>query len=77
MFKQKMKRVKTALSKLSKLTYEDIFKQLSLREDVVRVKEMLFDEIPTVENKIVLQKAQGELKKYLSIEEEYWKKRQA
>ncbi|XP_075103554.1 uncharacterized protein LOC142178122 [Nicotiana tabacum] len=48
--KKKLKRVKIALSKYSKLTYGDIFK-------------------------IILQQAQAELKKYLSIEEQYWKQK--
>nr|XP_009606476.1 uncharacterized protein LOC104100838 [Nicotiana tomentosiformis] len=77
MFKHKLKRVKIALSKWSKLTYEDIFKQIALREDVARVKEMLFEEEPTVENRIVLQKAQSELKRYLIIDEQYWKEKAA
>ncbi|XP_070031882.1 uncharacterized protein [Nicotiana tomentosiformis] len=71
----KLKRVKIALSKWSKLTYGDIFKQLALREDVVRVKEMLFKENPTIENRIMFQKAQAEMKRYLSIEERYWKQK--
>ncbi|XP_070041212.1 uncharacterized protein [Nicotiana tomentosiformis] len=50
----KLKRTKITLSKWSKLTYGDIFKQLAIREDV---------------------KAQAELKKYLSIEEQYWKQK--
>ncbi|XP_075076865.1 uncharacterized protein LOC142163474 [Nicotiana tabacum] len=55
MFKQKLKRVKIALSHWSKLTYGNIFKQLAIREDIVR--------------------AQAELKKYLSIEKQYWKQK--
>ncbi|XP_075080450.1 uncharacterized protein LOC107802319 [Nicotiana tabacum] len=55
MFKQKLKRVNIALSKWSKLTYGDIFKQLAIREDVVRIKEMLFEDDPSLENRIVLQ----------------------
>ncbi|XP_070045343.1 uncharacterized protein [Nicotiana tomentosiformis] len=43
----KLKRVKAALAKWSKNTYGDIFKQLAIREDIVRVKEMLFEEEPT------------------------------
>ncbi|XP_016473129.1 uncharacterized protein LOC107795076 [Nicotiana tabacum] len=77
MFKQKLKRVKIALSKLSKLIFEDIFKQLAIRKDIVRIKEMLFEEEPTIDNRIVLQKAQAELKKYLSLEEHYWKQKAA
>ncbi|XP_075091457.1 uncharacterized protein LOC142171669 [Nicotiana tabacum] len=70
-----IKRVKAALSKWSRETFGDIFKQLAILEDIVRVKEMLFEEEPTTENRIVLQKAQFEVKKYLSIEEQYWKKK--
>nr|XP_018633309.1 uncharacterized protein LOC108948573 [Nicotiana tomentosiformis] len=68
-FKEDLKRVKAALSKWSKNTYGDIFKQLAIREASVRVKDMLFEEEPTVKNRIVLQKAQAKLKSYLSIEE--------
>ncbi|XP_070045254.1 uncharacterized protein LOC142163874 [Nicotiana tabacum] len=75
MFKQKLKRMKIYLYKWSKETYRDIFKQLSIREDIVKLKEMLLKEEPTVENRIVLEKAQAELKRYLSIEEQYWKQK--
>nr|XP_009597454.1 uncharacterized protein LOC104093421 [Nicotiana tomentosiformis] len=54
-------------------TFGGIFKQLEILEDIVKFKEMLFEEEPTIENRIVLQKAHVELKKYLSIEEQYWK----
>nr|XP_016516053.1 PREDICTED: uncharacterized protein LOC107832701 [Nicotiana tabacum] len=43
--------------------------------DIVMVKEMFFEEEPKTENRIVLQKAQSDLKKYLSIEEQYWKQK--
>ncbi|XP_070031030.1 uncharacterized protein [Nicotiana tomentosiformis] len=75
MFKLNIKRVKAPVSKWSRETFGDIFKQLAILEDIVRVKEMLFEEEPTIENKIVLQKAQSELKKYFSIEEQYWKQK--
>ncbi|XP_070040823.1 uncharacterized protein [Nicotiana tomentosiformis] len=66
-----IKRVKAALSKWNREIFGDIFKQLAILEDIVRVKEMLFEEEPTTENMIVLHKAQSELKKYLNIEEQY------
>ncbi|XP_019254965.1 PREDICTED: uncharacterized protein LOC109233530 [Nicotiana attenuata] len=75
MFKHKLKTVKAALSKWSKDTFVDIFKQLAILEDIVKVKEMLFEEEPTIENRIVFQKAHAELKKYLSIEEQHWKQK--
>ncbi|XP_070039118.1 uncharacterized protein [Nicotiana tomentosiformis] len=70
-----IKRVKAALSKWSRETFGDIFKKLAIVEDIVRVKEMLFEEEPTTENRNVLLKAQSKLKKYLSIEEQYWKQK--
>ncbi|XP_075083574.1 uncharacterized protein LOC142167309 [Nicotiana tabacum] len=51
-----------------------MFKQ-NIKRDIVRVKEMLFEEEPTTKNRIMLQKAQSELKKYLNIEEQYWKQK--
>ncbi|XP_070013359.1 uncharacterized protein [Nicotiana sylvestris] len=75
MFKHKLKKVKAALSKWSKDNFGDIFKQLAILEDIVKVKEMLFEEEPTIENRIFLQKAHAELKKYLSIKEQYWKQK--
>lgn len=70
-----MKRVKIVLSLWSKIIFGDIFKKLAIREDIVRIKEMLFEEEPTRENMIVLQMAQVELKRYISIEEQFWKQK--
>ncbi|XP_075085216.1 uncharacterized protein LOC142168440 [Nicotiana tabacum] len=57
------------------LMFKHKLKKLAILEDIVKVKEMLFEEEPTIENMIVLQKAQAELKKYLSIDEHYWKQK--
>ncbi|XP_070033112.1 uncharacterized protein [Nicotiana tomentosiformis] len=51
--------------------------QLTIREDIVRIKEMLFEEEPTTENRIVLQQAQVTLKRYLSFEVQYWKQKES
>ncbi|XP_070035344.1 uncharacterized protein LOC142175819 [Nicotiana tabacum] len=69
MFKHKLKKVKAALSKWSRDTYGDIFKQLAILEVIVKVKNMLFEEEPTIENRIILQKAQSELKRFPTLEE--------
>ncbi|XP_059284804.1 uncharacterized protein LOC132038098 [Lycium ferocissimum] len=74
-FKQKLKSVKTALSQWSKHTFGDIFKQLSIREEIVRIKEDLFEEFPTEGNRMILQRAQAELKKYMHYEEEFWRQK--
>ncbi|XP_070049169.1 uncharacterized protein [Nicotiana tomentosiformis] len=67
MLKHKLKKVKVALSKWSRDTFGNIFKQLAILEDIVRVNEMLFEEEPTIKNRIVLQKAQSKLKKNTSF----------
>nr|XP_016494758.1 PREDICTED: uncharacterized protein LOC107813948 [Nicotiana tabacum] len=59
MFKQNIKRVKAALSKWNRETFGDIFKQLAILEDIVRVKEMLFEEEPTTENRIRIKSGSG------------------
>ncbi|XP_059290876.1 uncharacterized protein LOC132044416 [Lycium ferocissimum] len=74
-FKNKLKNLKKALSVWSRETYRDIFKELAIREEVVKIKEKLFEEDPSIVNRIVLQKAQAELKKYLSLEEQYCKQK--
>ncbi|XP_059310107.1 uncharacterized protein LOC132061280 [Lycium ferocissimum] len=71
-FKLKLKKVKISLSKWSKDTFGDIFKQLIIREDIVKIKEQLFEEDPSEENRMVMQRAQAELKLYLHYEEEFF-----
>ncbi|XP_059295494.1 uncharacterized protein LOC132048826 [Lycium ferocissimum] len=48
---------------------------LTIREDIVKIKEPLFEEFPSEENRMVLQKAQAEFKKYLHFEEEIWRQK--
>ncbi|XP_060177905.1 uncharacterized protein LOC132607846 [Lycium barbarum] len=74
-FKLKMKKLKTALSTWSKTTFGDIFKQLVIREEIVKIKEQLFEENPLEENIMVMQRAQAELILYLHYEEEFWRQK--
>ncbi|XP_060183209.1 uncharacterized protein LOC132613179 [Lycium barbarum] len=74
-FPDKLKSVKSALSQWSEHTFGDIFKQLSIREEIVRIKEELFEEFPTEGNRMILQRAQAELKKYMHYEEEFWRQK--
>lgn len=71
----KLKRTKIALTKWSRNSFGDIFKQLIIREEIVRLKEKLFEDCPTAINRAVLQKAQAELKLYLHYDEEYWRQK--
>ncbi|XP_060200359.1 uncharacterized protein LOC132628609 [Lycium barbarum] len=74
-FKLKMKKLKIALSTWSKNTFGDIFKQLVIREEIVKIKEQLFEETPSAENRMVMQRAQAELKLYIHYEEEFWRQK--
>ncbi|KAH0776232.1 hypothetical protein KY290_007643 [Solanum tuberosum] len=74
-FKDDTRRVKAALTKWSRDTYGDIFKQIITREDIVKIKERLFDEFPNAENRKVLQRAHAEHKKYLHFEEIFWQQK--
>ncbi|XP_060200462.1 uncharacterized protein LOC132628715 [Lycium barbarum] len=49
--------------------------QLVIREDIVKIKEHLFEENPSKENRMVMQRAQAELKLYLHYEEEFWRQK--
>ncbi|XP_060212032.1 uncharacterized protein LOC132639607 [Lycium barbarum] len=74
-FKLKLKNVKFALTPWSKETFGDIFKQLPVREEVVRIKEQCFEEDLAPVNRMVLQQAQASLKKYVHYEEEFWRQK--
>ncbi|XP_060170505.1 uncharacterized protein LOC132601442 [Lycium barbarum] len=74
-FKKKLKSVQSALSQWSKHTFGDIFKLLSIREEKVRIKEDLFEEFPTEGNRMILRRAQAELKKYMHYKEEFWRQK--
>ncbi|KAH0705834.1 hypothetical protein KY285_010364 [Solanum tuberosum] len=55
--KQKLKKTKLSLSMWSKEKFGDIFKQLVIREEIVRLKEELFEQNPNSFNRVILQKA--------------------
>ncbi|XP_015158226.1 uncharacterized protein [Solanum tuberosum] len=49
--------------------------QISTVEDVIKVKETQLEIFPTVQNRAELSRMEAELRKYLRIEEEYWKQK--
>lgn len=53
-FKRKIKKVKRALSIWSKETFGNIFQQLIIREEIARIKEKLFEETPSCENRAIM-----------------------
>lgn len=75
-WKQKMKKTTVALSHRSKVYFGDNFKQLSNSEEIVRMKEELFEVAPTADNGRILHQAHAELKNYVHFEEEeYWRQK--
>ncbi|KAG5600401.1 hypothetical protein H5410_031771 [Solanum commersonii] len=68
-----MKKTKAALSNWSKVSFGDIFKQLSIREEIVRMKEELFEASLIADNRRILHQAHAELKKYVHFKKEYWR----
>ncbi|XP_060194905.1 uncharacterized protein LOC132624092 [Lycium barbarum] len=45
-------------------------------EEIVKIKEELFEEVPIATNRYVLQCAHAEYKRYLHFEEEYWRQKE-
>lgn len=64
-----------ALSKWSRDTYGDIFKQIATLEEVVQVHEQEFEQHPSSSNRERLQKVQAELIKFYAVEEKFWKQK--
>ncbi|KAK6791948.1 hypothetical protein RDI58_011029 [Solanum bulbocastanum] len=71
----KLKRLKSDLSKWSKETFGNIFQKIATLEYVIKMKEIQLEVSPTEANRADLNKANAELKRYLKIEEEYWKQK--
>ncbi|KAH0714862.1 hypothetical protein KY284_007767 [Solanum tuberosum] len=74
-YKRKIKQVKKAFTIWSRQTYGDIFQQLLIREEIAKLKEKLFEEFPSQENRAVMQKAKAEHTRYLHLEESYWQQK--
>lgn len=66
--KEKIKKTKNSLTKWSREKFGDVFKQLIIREEILIIKEALFEEYPLANNRIILGKAQAEFKTYIHYE---------
>ena len=56
------------MSKWNKEVYGDIFQKLLIREDIVKIKEKLFEEARNAENTNVLHRIQAKYKNYLHFD---------
>lgn len=66
-----MNKRRSALISQSKERFGDIFKQLMIREKIVRLKNDLLEEDHLLINRMVLQKARDELKHCIHCEVEF------
>lgn len=64
-----------ALAKWSKDSFGDIFKQLAIWEEVVKLKEKNFEDNTSSENRGIVNKAHAEFTKYLKYEEDFWRQK--
>ncbi|KAG5586572.1 hypothetical protein H5410_047006 [Solanum commersonii] len=58
-FKHKLKNLKKALRVWSKERYGEIFQQLTIRVEIMKMKEQLFEEDPSFSNRMAIQQAQA------------------
>lgn len=70
MFHAKLKKVKKILSQWSKEAFGNIFQKVANLKETVWIKEIQFEITPSQENREELSKANAELKKYWSLEED-------
>lgn len=59
----------------SKKVFGDIFQQLIIREETLRLKEQYFKEYLSAGNRVVMQKAKAKYTIYLKFEESYWQQK--
>ncbi|WMV24639.1 hypothetical protein MTR67_018024 [Solanum verrucosum] len=74
-FHAKMKKVKKALTGWSKEAFGNIFQQIATMEDVIKVKKDQLEIQPSASNRADLNKVETELKKFLRLEEEFWRQK--
>lgn len=72
---EKLKNIKRALSRWSKLSYRDFLKKITTLEDVVKMKEIQLEPNPTESNRADLRKEVAELRRFQKVEEDYWKQK--
>lgn len=66
---------KKALTDWSRAEFGNIFLQVATLEDIIKVKEAQLEIMPSSENRTELCKVEADLRKYLKLEEEYWKQK--
>ncbi|XP_060216354.1 uncharacterized protein LOC132643852 [Lycium barbarum] len=75
-FHSRLKKLSKVLSKWSRDTYGNIFKQIDTLEEIVKIHEQEFEKNPSGANRERLQKVQAELINFYAVEEKFWKQNQ-
>lgn len=74
-FERQTQKVKGELVRWSKESFGDIFKKVATMEDIVRMKETQLEIDPSEINRANLRRVEAELRKFVKIEEDYWKQK--
>ncbi|XP_049368194.1 uncharacterized protein LOC125833087 [Solanum verrucosum] len=74
-FHTRMRQLKTVLTQWSKETFGNIFQKIATMKDVIKGKEVQLEVAPIEANKAELSKANAKLKRYLKMEENFWRQK--
>lgn len=70
-FHAKLNKVKVALAKWSKIAFGNIFQKVATLEEEIKVKEIQMEINPIVDNRLGMNNAYAELRKYWNHEKEF------
>lgn len=59
----------------SKDVFGNVFQKITTLEDIIKVKGSQLQTYPSAGNRVTLSKVEVDLKNYLRLEEEFWRKK--
>lgn len=71
----KMRNLKSALVEWSKNEFGNIFMKIATLEDIIKVKEAQLEVLPNAVNRAELSRLEAELRKFLKVEEDFWRQK--
>lgn len=74
-FHAKIRKVKRTLVEWSRKEYGNIFVRIATSEDIIKVKEVQLEIMPSPENKADLGITEAELSIFMKLEEEFWQQK--
>lgn len=70
-----LKRVKSVLAQWCKNTFGNVSQQIATLEDLIKAMEIQLEITPMENNRMELNKAEANLKRYLDIKKEFWRQK--